>query len=261
MKRILKILPEIILLLFLIITVSMVGEQRKLSGFSKFKIDIEKNDQYVFIDANDVESIIGKKYENIKTLKLAQINVNTLEKMVEKHPSVKSCQVFTDVNGGLHVRVKQRTPIVRLVNKQGDSFYLDEEGYVMPLSRKYNARVLVVNGEFSTPFKNHLDVKEKDSLQNEYRILNDIYNVAKEIHADAFLNALLEQIYVDEAGEMILTPKIGPKEILFGKGENAGYKLQKLTYFYKEGYPLKGFDAYKKLNVKFSDQVVATRIN
>ena len=41
------------------------------------------------------------------------------------------------IDGGLKVDVKQRNPIIRIINADGDSYYLDDEGKLMPLSDKY----------------------------------------------------------------------------------------------------------------------------
>ena len=49
------------------------------------------------------------------------------------------------LSGNLYVDIEQRTPIARVFTPMG-SFYLDQEGYVMPLSDKYTAQVIVVNG-------------------------------------------------------------------------------------------------------------------
>ena len=48
----------------------------------------------------------------------------------------------------------------------------------------------------------------------------------------------------------------GNQEILFGKIEDFVGKFQKLQTFYKKIIPAKGWNMYKKINLKFENQII-----
>jgi cell division protein FtsQ len=260
MKKVYKILPEICLLLFLMISMSMVGDIQKDSRCKDIRIYIENNEDYILLEETDVTPIIRRKCGVLKGTQSADIKVAELEKTLNKISSIKKSQVFYDVAGNLHIAIKQREPIVRVLNDNGESYYIDRGGKVMPLSNKYNARVIIANGVFDTPYLKYLDVSNLDSLQENQFVLHSIFILSEYITRDEFWQKMIEQIYVNEKGNFILTPKIGPKEIEIGTIENMEYKLNKIKVFYEQGFPQKGFNVYKKINVSYSNQVIATRI-
>ncbi len=78
----------------------------------------------------------------------------------------------------------------------------------------------------------------------------------KYIDEDKFWKAQIAQISVDKKGEMTMYTQVGGEVIVFGKPEEIEVKFKKLTAYYKEVIPVKGFNRYKTVNLKFKDQIV-----
>ncbi|MCD8495578.1 MAG: hypothetical protein LRY45_02455 [Bacteroides graminisolvens] len=74
-----------------------------------------------------------------------------------------------------------------------------------------------------------------------------------------FFNALIEQIYVSNANEFTLIPKVGDQKIIFGKYEDVITKLENLKIFYQEALPYEGWQKYRTINVKYKGQVVCEK--
>jgi cell division protein FtsQ len=65
---------------------------------------------------------------------------------------------------------------------------------------------------------------------------------------------------VNEESDIVLIPKVGDHEIVFGRmDESAVERLDNLKIFYREAYPHAGWTTYKQLNIKFKDQVIASK--
>jgi cell division protein FtsQ len=58
---------------------------------------------------------------------------------------------------------------------------------------------------------------------------------------------------------MELVPRLGEQIILFGTGEDASEKLEKLKAFYLQVVKQAGWDTYKTINLKFDNQVVCSK--
>ena len=134
----------------------------------------------------------------------------------------------------------------------------------MPLSDKYTARVLVVNGNIHEPFvrRNMYTVKEiaKNEIFKEVSMLDDIYEMATFIANDSVLSPLIQQLSITSEKEFEMFPAVGNHKIIFGEATNIEEKFEKLKLFYKEGLnKTDNWNKYAIVNLKYSNQVVCTK--
>jgi cell division protein FtsQ len=133
----------------------------------------------------------------------------------------------------------------------GNQYYIDVNGIKFPLSRHFTPRVPVLSGDIP-PF--NVPVSEMDDKS----VIKQAFRLWELISYDSFLEALVEQIFVDEEGDLILIPKVGTHKIIFGRfDDSVAERLENLKIFYQEGMPYEGWDKYKSLSIKYRDQVVA----
>jgi cell division protein FtsQ len=158
------------------------------------------------------------------------------------------------------VQVYQRTPIARVLNKDGSSFYLDSEGRAMPLSKKYTAKVPVLYGNIMESAAN-ISVREirRDEAKASKFLMDDLFDVVKSIETDEFWKAQIESIYVNDNREIELLPRVGNHRIIFGDSQNIDKKLKKLMAFYQETVHAVDLNKYKTINLKYRDQVVCEK--
>jgi cell division protein FtsQ len=169
-----------------------------------------------------------------------------------------------DVNGDIKINVTQRTPLVRIFTMGGESYYIDTQSKLMPLSDKYTARVLIVNGNIHEPYarRNMFSVNEiaKNAIFSEVSMLDDIYNMATYITKDTLLNDLIHQLSINDDKEFEMYPSIGDHKIIFGDATGIAEKFEKLKIFYKEGLnKTDNWNKYTTINLKYKNQVVCTK--
>ncbi len=266
MRRFFNILIWIILVLGVTAVIFVVIRENKEVLFKEMIISINYPEGDVFISENQIESIILNADSSIYSNGIYNVKTNELEKLIEQNAYVNSAEVSTTIDGKLIVNVDQRQPIFR-VESGKESFYVDNYGSLLPLSPDYVSRVVIVNGHIKNiDFKEIKEISFKEIKEisfikeNDISGLKDIFFLIKYIRNDAFLKALIEQIYVNRNKEIELIPKIGNQVILFGEIENIEEKLKNLQLFYTQGMEINGWGAYKVINVKFSNQVVCTKI-
>ncbi len=187
------------------------------------------------------------------------VDVPAIEQRLRNIPSVANAEVYHTMDGVLHVKVRQRVPIVRVFNRDGSSFYIDEDGYTMPLSNGYTARVPVVGGDLHEPGVTHgvRSVLDNDSLMEHFHS-DEIHRLAVFLRNDPFWNALIDQVYVNSAGEFELIPKIGAQRVLIGDGSELAERFAKLKVFYDKGIPQADWRRYARIDLRFADQIVCT---
>lgn len=248
-----------------VLVISLGFSESQLKKVKCLDIDVQIVDTtgYSFVEAKDIEELIIEKGYKIIGNNISDFPLNKIETAIRNHPSVKSAEVYTTFDGILHIEVEQRNPILRIINYNNESYYIDNDGNLFPLSEKYTARVLVATGNINEPYnlrytKNALKFEEKDVLGRNIMV-DDLFTLAKYIETNNFFNSFVEQIYLNENNEIELIPKIGKFTILLGSIDDMEEKFDNLQAFIQIGLSREGWDKYETINIKYKNQVVCTK--
>jgi len=155
----------------------------------------------------------------------------------------------------MNIKVLQRSPILRIINASNQNYYIDRKGRLLPVRTGQSTRVIIASGKIPDKYSDTLDV----SVPDHSRLLNDLYVLSNYIRDDVFLKAQIEQIYVTREGEFEMVPKVGRHLIVFGDISNMENKFTKLKVFYDQGIKKSGWNKYRKINLKYKDQVVCEK--
>lgn len=264
LRKILILVLWIIVVSGITVTLGFVNAEEKEVKGRSLSINILNENENYFVDEDDIKEFLKGRNDTLLRQPMKEINVYELEKALNAHPAISKAEVSVDVNGDVKINLRQRKPIVRLFNVEGESFYLDNEARLMPLSENYAAHVLVANGligeKYTQFYKYTVDEIEKDTLLQKLSVLDDIYNIAGYIVKDSLLNDLVQQIYVNADREFELYPAVGGHKIIFGNGNDIAEKFEKLKVFYTEGLnSIDNWNKYSVINLKYKDQVVCTK--
>ncbi len=251
-QKIKILLPWIILPIILIGCLAFNSVKRGELVCESLNIEVEPVQGVYFLTKKDIETKIFSQHESLVGSPIESIDLAAIERSVQELAHVKKVKVYAGIAGDLFVKISQRNPVVRFLYPDGTGFYIDDKGEMLPLSKNYTARVLVVNGNLK---RSWLKLKSLESAP----LLTSIYNLALEIRKDAFLNAQLQQLYVNENQEFEFVPRVGNHIIEFGDDSQKERKLENLKIFYLEGLAYKGWNRYSKVSLKFKDQVVCTK--
>ena len=211
----------------------------------------------------DLKTQLTDAFGKFEKKTLGNIDVETIQAFLRNNPYIGSADAHTTIEGRLVIEIAQCRPVVRLITLEGESFYLDVNGKVLPADPKHPVRVVIANGSIEIPVKagNSIFSKEvKKQLQpGVLQTLANIHSLSLQMEADSVLNALVEQVYVKPDGSLQLATKAGSHMIEFGDTTNTQEKLSNLKTFYKFGLSKTGWIKYKTLNLKFKNQVVCTK--
>jgi cell division protein FtsQ len=234
----------------LVVLMSFIEFKKSEMVCKAVKVFIPGN-QY-FIDRQEVDKILEMSSHTLVGRRISNINIHDLENKLKVNPFIEFAKVYADMDGVIQVEVSQRQPILRLMNRFDQDFYIDQHGLKMPLSQNFTARVIVANGFIDELFANKVD-----SLHTV--LAKDIYKTANFISRDSLWAAQIEQIYINENHEIELIPRVGNQRILLGNADSLSTKFDNLKIFYKQALPMVGWDAYKMINVKYVNQVIGVK--
>ncbi len=240
-RKVLNIISWLVLAAYLGVSLWFTERQMEQLTFHEVVVSITDSLESHFIAPAEVTEVLARKGIQTTGNRLSDLNREEVKNAVTTLSGVKDALVYSTPDGVLYISVSQRTPIMRYVGPFS-SFYLDTEGQEMALSPRYTARVLIVTGDGN---KNFL----KDSL---FRVVNAI-------RAEVFLDALVEEVAVGPDHTLEFIPRVGDFRIFFGDAGNYEWKLTKLKVFYEQGLPNVGWDRYSKIDLRYSNQVVARK--
>jgi cell division protein FtsQ len=233
--------------LFLLITALILvsAVSRKKNSYAESTsveiVPLESGEK--LLNDRDVRQSLLRAFGNtLEGTELANLEVERMERVLEEDPFVLDAETFVGQSNTLHVRIRQREPILR---------YLDKDAAKVPTSRNYTARVLVATGNIA-PYTADFQEKKRNSLK-------DVFYLANYLMEDPVWSRFIQQIHVNNAGEFVLVPLIGDQKILLGSTRHLEDKLHRLKIFYKEGMPYAGWRTYETINLKYNGQVVAKR--
>jgi cell division protein FtsQ len=183
---------------------------------------------------------------------LNKINIQKIEEALQANPFIQEAKVFADMNGIINVQIKQREPVLRILNLTNQDFYIDRNGYKIPPSASFTARVLVANGYILESFNNKVDTLKTN-------LARDLFQTALFIEKDTLWNHQIEQLYVNQQNEIEMIPRVGDHKIILGDADSLQNKFRNLLIFYKKALPLAGWDTYKTISIKYANQIVCEK--
>ncbi|MCL1868289.1 MAG: hypothetical protein FWF72_05020 [Paludibacter sp.] len=208
-------------------------------------VSILNYDKIKMLDSKTIEDFIKKSKLNPVGKSVTKLKIETLEnELLNKNPTIKSVECYLTTSGVMNVDVKQRTPKFRVMTNS-ESYYVDSERKIFPVSINFSAYVPVASGVITATFAK-----------------GELFDFISFIEKDKFWNAQIEQIYVVDNKQIELVPRVGSGIIIFGDLTNIEKKFDKLKTLYSEGFSQIGWNRYKTIDVSLkTDQIVCTKID
>lgn len=263
MKRVLTIIFALSLFAGIFVLLGFIRQEHNEALCTDIRIAIEYRTGDTLISQDEIRELLEAKFGKLEGKSMNAVKLAGIIETITAIPYIDYCDVDFMLNGTLRIRTKQRIPILR-VFAGNHSWYIDEQGIVMPRHDHLSARVPVASGyiQHSGQLKtgNNLMKLAEQSEAFAAGTLSQIVKLARYIQSQPLVNNLVEQIYVNAQGEIELFTHVGSQRILFGNAENIESKFNRLIIFYKAGPAVTGLDQYKTINLKYNHQVLCSKI-
>jgi cell division protein FtsQ len=257
MRKFLKILALIPLLYLMVLPVYLVSStSSKTCG--GIIIDITDSTEYHFVTRKQLLNLAYGNSGRILGKPVKEINLLAIENRINDLRELKVAEVYTTIDGNVHVYADQREPMMRVMPDGGGDFFLDEDGVIVRKRNLYTPRLHIVGGNIniSQAMLNGVSVLDTSIKKT---ILKDIYQLVSYINDDDFWSAQIDQIFVDDNNMIDLIPRVGNQRVHLGTIENFRGKLRNLEAFYDKVLPEVGWNKYSVINLEFKDQIVCKK--
>ena len=205
---------------------------------SQVKIDIQDAVVDGFLNANEIKSILQRAKLYPLAQSMATIDARQIEDVLKSSPFVNDAQCYKTQSGQVCIQLTQRTPVMRVKADNGDDYYVDNHGGVMP-NTKYCSDIMIATGKVNRKYACNVLTKVGNTIVNNKFWRNQIVQV----------NVLAD-------GTVELVPRVGEHIIYIGYPNELNEKLARLEKFYRYGLSKAGWNKYSYINLAFENQII-----
>lgn len=242
MKKVFIILVTVMVVGYLVFSVTYFRDASKNKVCGSFGVVIVDSTQYRFVSEKDILDLVKRYGLNPVGKTFGEINTLAIRDTILTNKLVESAEVFTTSRGTVVASVSQRKPVLRVISDVKGNFYVDSERQVMPVSGNFTVYVPVATGAIDEEFAR-----------------TQLFDFALFLRNHPDWDAWIEQIVVRKGREVELIPRAGDFRIIMGDLDNYQAKLAKFARFVEEGLSVVGWNRYSAINLKYDNQVVCTK--
>lgn len=248
MKRSVRILLILVGALVLSLLVLVANINRSHSTVKGIEVVIRHGNTPALVTQQTVRDSILSALPGVMQNSVGSVDRKAVALAAEQVPYLKDVSASTSVSGRIVIRATQRRPIARLFYG-GREYLYDDEGTVMPAPLFDSLNLLIAGADYTEPLR-------VDSLSSN---LTDLWKVASFFDGQKKYGDLIDQIYIEADGDLMMVPKLGNHVVELGTIDHLDTKFESLLAFYRRGMPRAGWDTYKRISLKYDGQVVCTK--
>jgi cell division protein FtsQ len=241
-STIIKCLLSVALMIYLGFALKLTADMARCDKFAGLDINIIDSAQVGFVTKVDISREAGDLAVRIDTLHRNNLDIQALEEQLRRSDKIETVNVLVLNSGKLRIDVKPMVPVARVFTPSGKSYYINAVGKKISADVKYHIDVPIVSGYF-----------------NKQRPAERLLPLLAYIAADSARNALVSTVIQEKNGDITIVPTIRGHVINFGDTTDVADKFVRLTTFYHKVMPVKGWDYYDTIAVKWRDRVIANR--
>lgn len=221
--------------------VTIFNNRSEMVTCNGMELVINDSIDYGFITKNQVIKLLNTQGISPIGKEMGTINTREIEDKLQEHPLVENAECYRTPSNKIGIEITQRLPILRIMSDNGDDYFLDEKGEIMPLANNA-ANVAIVTGPINRTFAT-----------------KELYELGLFLKDNEFWQAQVQQINVTSTYELEIIPRVGDHVIFLGKPGNYESKLEKLEIFYRKALNQIGWNKYSRISLEFDNQIICTK--
>ena len=204
---------------------------------------IDKKD-YRMVSEQEIFAALwpGEKNKFPKNKIARDFDLFKLEKQLKKNPWILSADLYFDQKQKMHIDVEQRQPIARVFTPSGNSYFMDEQFFILPLKS---------NDIISLPVFTNFYFSTTTVSKNDSTVLARVASLSSFILSDPFWMAQIEAVNINADNSFELTPQVGNHVVMLGDRSDWSNLFTKLKTFYQYINTENAWNKYSKIDLQF----------
>ncbi len=241
-KKILLFLAMLAVILYLVIAITALNDKPAGQVCRKVELIIKDSANTGLISKEEITHLLKQKDLYPVGKRTSSIVSKVLEKQLKTHPLIENAECYKTPQGNICLEIIQRLPVLRVMSENGDNYYIDHKGTIIPANFNCLAHLAIVTGNVEKSFA-----------------MKDLCKFGVFLQKDKFWEAQIEQINITPQKEIELIPRVGDHVVFLGKLDNFEEKLAKLKIFYAKALNQVGWNKYNNISLEFNNQIICTK--
>lgn len=233
----------VVMAVYLAFSLPVTAEMARNDTFAGCHINVADSMSSGFVSQLEVSRECDDIMQWITTRKRGEVDLQALENTLRACDKIEDVNVNVLNNGLLNIDVIPMVPVARVFDNN-TSYYINAVGKRISADPRYHIDVPVVVGYFPA---------ERPAV--------NLLPLLHYISSDPTLDALVSTVKQDRNGDITIVPSIRGHVINFGDTSLVADKFSRIEAFYKNVMPVRGWETYDTVAVKWRGRVVATRRN
>lgn len=243
-KAVIRCVLALLLIAYIGVAVTLANESQRRTACPGFDIRIETSDSLrSFVTPEEVSRLLSEWHLDKVNGPASDVNMQRIEDRLNSVVNIESATVERLADSRIRITVVPMMPVARVFDFSGRSYYINRQGKRLTANARYRLDVPVISGSFD---KEHSPA--------------DVLPLIEYISRDSAWKAITAQVNIDpRTRDIILVPLIRGHVINLGDTTDIPSKLSRIMTMYHKVLPIKGWEYYDTLTVKWGGQVVASR--
>lgn len=191
-----------------------------------------------FVTPADIAAEIQHITAVTDSIPVSRFPLQATEDYLNSLPNIERANCIRTADDAIQIDIDPMVPVARVFD-HNRSYYINREGKRLKASPRYRVNAPVIVGRF-------------DSLLSPV----DVIPLIDRVNADEQLRSFVASYEMTPAGDIIIIPNITGHVVNFGDTRDIDNKFRRLRSFYASVMPVKGWDYYDTISVKFAGQVI-----
>lgn len=241
-KKVIILILDIVIGVYLLMAMTAFNTPDETSSNCVgVKINISEESVEGLLSVTEVNNILLKSRIFLKGQPMHTINTRQIEETLEGNDLIECAECYKTQGGHVCIDIKQRIPVIRIMAANGDDYYVDNHGEIMPHTN-YACDLIVATGQINKVYASRV-----------------LAPMARVVLADKFWRNQVVQFNIQADGGVELVPRVGEHIAYLGQPTGISRKLNRLQKFYLYGLNKAGWNRYSQVSVEFDNQIICKR--
>lgn len=237
----------ILLLIYLLVSVAwsrFSARTQQCQGLENGAVEVVDPDGSGFITPGEItDELYAMVGDSLNKMSYSDLDLSKIQSSLRNLDKIEDARVVRLSDDRLRVTVHPMKPVARIWS-DGKSYYVNREGKRIKASSKYRIDVPQISGRF-------------DSAHS----VTSLLPLLDYLQRNPSFEQMITLINASDSSNILIVPAIRGHIINLGNLNNVDNKLSRLRTFYRRVLPVKGWDSYDTISLKWDGQIVATRRN
>lgn len=241
-RNVIRCILSVLMMVYAIVALSYATSRHRSQACAGVAVEIAEGDGNEFVTRGHIIGAMDAMGLIPAGVPASELDLHEIETRLGRLDNIETANCLLSTECSLRVQVRPIVPVARVFDQNGMQYFINRDGKRINALASYRVDVPVVIGRFSQRMEPTVILPYVDYLRQ---------------HPE--LDALVAAFQVKGPRDIILVPSVRGHVVNMGDTTDIPNKFRRLREFYAQVMPVKGWQYYDTISVKWRGRVIASR--